>query len=142
MPLTLARRAAEDIRLVNAATALEAQGEAVTSRALAETARISLNTACAWLRERRTGAREDASLLSVLHYNPYSTSDNMPAAENGTCIEVSVHTLAAIDLSTAAPAQPNDEPLLPVMPAICPAASHQLLWRWSAGTWHCPVCAT
>ena len=46
VPLALARRAAEDIRLANAATALEAQGMAVTSRALAETARISQNTAC------------------------------------------------------------------------------------------------
>jgi hypothetical protein len=41
MLLSFARRAAEDIRLSYAATSLEAQGLAVTSRALAETARIS-----------------------------------------------------------------------------------------------------
>src|ERR1051326_3044562 len=60
LPLALARRAAEVPRMVNAAAKLEEHGEAVTARALAAAARISLNTACAWLRQRETGAMETA----------------------------------------------------------------------------------
>jgi hypothetical protein len=47
--------------------ALEERGEAVTSRALAEAAHISLNTACTWLRQRETGALKTEPMLSDLH---------------------------------------------------------------------------
>ena len=46
LPLALARRAAEQTRMINAVAELEERGEAVTSRALAAAAHISLNTAC------------------------------------------------------------------------------------------------
>jgi hypothetical protein len=71
LPLALARRAAEETRMARAGADLEERGEAVTSRALAEAARISLNTACRWLRQRETGAREATALLSVLQYSSY-----------------------------------------------------------------------
>jgi hypothetical protein len=51
--------------MIRAAAELEERGEAITSRALAEAARISLNTACTWLRQRETSAIESAA-LSVL----------------------------------------------------------------------------
>jgi hypothetical protein len=38
-----------------------------SERTLAKAARISLNTACAWIRQRETDAREVAAALSVLH---------------------------------------------------------------------------
>ena len=41
LPLALARRAAEQTRMVRAAEEVEARGEAVTSRALAQAAHIS-----------------------------------------------------------------------------------------------------
>lgn len=41
VPLVLARRAAEEIRMARAAADLEKRGEAVTSQALAEAAHIS-----------------------------------------------------------------------------------------------------
>src|ERR1051326_4044704 len=47
LPLALARRAAEDRRMANAVAKLEERGEAVTARAVAAAARLSLNTACA-----------------------------------------------------------------------------------------------
>src|ERR1051326_5301038 len=50
LPLALARRAAEDTRMAKAVADLEERGEAVTARALAAAAHISLNTACSWLR--------------------------------------------------------------------------------------------
>ena len=139
LPLALARRAAEDRRMANAVAKLEARGEAVTSRALAAAARISLNTACAWLRQRETGATESPAALSVLQYGTHSTSDNMPAVDHSTCAEAPEGAPASVDLPTPAPA-PVSEPLAPAMPAICPAASHQLLWQWHAGTWQCPAC--
>src|SRR5215467_11723786 len=52
LPLALARRASEVTRMARAAAGLEERGEVVTSRALAEAAHISLNTACTWLRQR------------------------------------------------------------------------------------------
>jgi hypothetical protein len=88
LPLALARRAAEETRMTRAATELEERGEAVTSRALAAAAHISLNTACTWLRKLETGAMVAEALLSDLQYNSYSTSDNMPSAENSACTEV------------------------------------------------------
>ena len=68
LPLALARRAAEEARMAKAVAELGERGETVTSRALAEAAHISLNTACTWRRPRETNAREDASMLSVLQY--------------------------------------------------------------------------
>lgn len=65
-PLALARRAAEQTRMTRAAAELEAHDEAVTSRALAATAHISLNTVCIWLRHRETGTADSGSVLSVL----------------------------------------------------------------------------
>src|ERR1051326_7275716 len=79
LPLSLARRAAEVTRMVNAAAKLEERSEAVTARAVAAAARISLHTACAWLRQRETGTMEDAAMLSVLQYSSHSVSDNTPA---------------------------------------------------------------
>src|SRR6516162_7654366 len=58
LPLALARRAAEATRMARAAQALEERGEAVTSRALAAAAHISLNTACTWLRQHETGVSD------------------------------------------------------------------------------------
>lgn len=66
LPLALARREARQTRMTRAVAELEALGEAVTSRALAATAHISLNTACTWLRQRETDARQAAPALSVL----------------------------------------------------------------------------
>src|SRR5215831_5637097 len=68
LPLALARRAAEATRLAKAAADLVERGEAVTSRAEASAAHISLNTACAWLRRRETGAIETEAMLSTLQY--------------------------------------------------------------------------
>jgi hypothetical protein len=55
LPLALARRAAQVSRMARAVQAMEERGEAVTARAVAAAARISQNTACAWLRQRATG---------------------------------------------------------------------------------------
>jgi hypothetical protein len=66
VPLALARRAAEQTRMARAAQALVERGEALTARAVAAAAHISMNTACTWLRSRETGAMEDAAALSVL----------------------------------------------------------------------------
>ena len=128
--------------MARAAAELEARGETVTSRALAEAARISLNTACTWLRQRETGMREAEPMLSVLHYSSYSTFNNIPAAENSACTELPGPAPESVDPPEAPPTPADGTPLLPALPAICPAASHQLLWRWSAGTWWCPVCGT
>jgi hypothetical protein len=142
LPLALAQRAAEETRMARAVADLEERGEAVTSRALAEAAHISLNTACTWLRQRETGTLESRAALSVLPYSPYSTSDNIPAAENRSRNELPERALALVDPPEAVPAPADDEPLRPARPSVCPAASHQLLWRWSAGSWQCPACGT
>src|SRR5215470_4301631 len=76
LPLALARRAAEVTRMANAVAKLEERGEAVTARAVAAAAHISLNTACAWLRKRETGAMEPAAALSDVHYSSHSVSNN------------------------------------------------------------------
>lgn len=141
VPLALARRAAEETRLARAAAYLQEHGEAVTSRALAQAAHISLNTACAWLRQREAGVREEASVLSDLHYSSYSTADNTLAAEQSICTEIPEHSPASMDPPEASHAPQDGEPLVPALIAICPAASHQLLWRLRAGTWQCPVCS-
>src|SRR5215831_10736380 len=65
LPLTLARRAAEQTRMAKAAAELEERGEAVTSRALATAAHISLNTACSWLQSRETRTEGPLGALSV-----------------------------------------------------------------------------
>jgi hypothetical protein len=141
LPLALARRAAEETRMARAVEALVKHGEAVTSRALAAAAHISLNTACTWLRQRETNAKENAATLSVLPYRSHSVSDNMSAAANSACTEGPELVPAAVAPLEALPAPPEGMPLLPVMPAACPAASHRLLWRWRAGSWQCPVCS-
>ena len=128
--------------MARAAAELEERGEAVTSRALAEAAHISLNTACTWLRQRETGAMETNPMLSVVQYSSSCISDNMPAVENSACTEAPEHTPAAVDPPTAAPAPPDGEPFVPTLPAICPAASHQMLWQWRAGSWQDPACGT
>ncbi len=140
LPLALARRAAEETRMSKAVADLVKRGDAVTSRALAAAAHISLNTACTWLRQRERGAWEDAAALSVLQYSSNSIVDNMPAAEDSACTDAPACAPVAVDPPTASPAPSSAVPLLPVLPAICPAASHQLLWRWSAGSWQCPAC--
>ena len=82
LPLALARRAAEATRMAKAVAGLEERGEPVTARAVAAAAHISMNTACTWLRQRETGAIEDAAMLSTLQYSSHSVSDNMSATEN------------------------------------------------------------
>jgi hypothetical protein len=57
--------------MANAAQALEACGEAVTARAVAAAAHISMNTACTWLRQRETGEPETQALLSTLQYSSH-----------------------------------------------------------------------
>jgi hypothetical protein len=57
--------------MAKAAAELEEHGKAVTSRALAEAAHISLNTACTWLRQRETGTLDSAAMLSGLQYSSY-----------------------------------------------------------------------
>lgn len=140
LPLALARRAAEETRMANAVADLVERGEAVTSRAVAAAAHISLNTACAWLRQRETGAMEPTAALLVVHYNSHSTSDNMPATEEHVCTEAPEGALVAVDPLTEARPAPESEPHVPALPAICPAASHRLLWQWHAGPWQCPAC--
>jgi hypothetical protein len=125
VPLALARRAAEATRMAKAAAALEERGEAVTSRALAAAAHISLNTACTWLRKLETGALETVPTLSVVHYSSHSTADNVPAAENSTCTEAPEGAPAVVDPPEAQPA-PEGKPLVPARAALCLAASHQL----------------
>jgi hypothetical protein len=141
LPLALARRAAEHARMARAATDLAEHGEAVTSRALAEAAHISLNTACTWLRQRETGTRAFGPMLSVLQYSSYSTADNIPAVENSEGLELPKHAPASVDPPEAPTSAPEDVPLLSEQPAVCLAASHRLLWRWTAGAWQCPLCA-
>jgi hypothetical protein len=141
LPLALARRAAEHALMARAATDLEERGEAVTSRALAEAAHISLNTACTWLRQREMGARAFGPMLSVLQYCSSSISDNMPAVENSESLELLEHAPASVDPPEAPTSAPDDVPLLPALPAACLAASHRLLWRWTADAWQCPLCA-
>jgi hypothetical protein len=140
VPLALARRAAEATRMAKAAAALEERGEAVTSRALAAAAHISLNTACTWLRQRETGTLESETMLSALHYSSHSTSDNIPATENSASTQAPAQAQAVVDPPAVAPVPRGAESLSPVLPRVCLAASHQLLWRWSAGAWQCPAC--
>ena len=89
--------------MVNAVAKLEEHGEAVTSRALAAAAHISLNTACTWLRQRETGAAETAPALSVLHYSSYSVADTMPETENSTECEIAEGEPATADPPEASP---------------------------------------
>jgi hypothetical protein len=144
LPLALTRRAAGTTRMANAAAALEARGEAVTSRALAEAARISLNTACAWLRTRRTDTMEPAPLLSALPYSPYCTADNgatIPAVASAGVSSGCSTPNAALELAPDALA-PATAVISQPPTTVCPAASHQLLWRWAADAWRCPLCDT
>jgi hypothetical protein len=143
-PLALARRAAEATRLASAAAELEARGEEVSTRALAQVAHISLNTACAWLRQRRNDATASVSPLSALHYSAYCASDNSAASADpgGAAASGSVPLENPPRRLEALPAEPRPaSPGLPGLADACPAASHRLLWRWSAGAWHCPLCA-
>jgi hypothetical protein len=66
--------------MARAAADLENRGEAVTSRALAAAAHISLKHACTWLRQRETGMSAAEPLLSVLQYSSHSSSDNISDA--------------------------------------------------------------
>lgn len=145
LPLALARRAAEETRMTRAAAELAERGEAVTSRALAQAAHISLNTACTWLRQRETGALESTPALSVLHYSSYSTSDNtatIPTAATTADFSSGIPTPAEA-LESEPIARERASSALALTPAgVCPAASHQMLWRWAAGAWHCPMCDT
>src|SRR5262245_15976821 len=77
-PLAEARLAEAEARLAAAAAALEAQGEALTTRTLAAAARISLNTACAWLRQRRSDEDPPNGMLSTTLEEPFCTPDNTP----------------------------------------------------------------
>jgi hypothetical protein len=140
LPLALARRAAEETRMAKAVADLVERGESVTSRSLAAAAHISLNTACTWLRQRETGTLETEPMLSVVQYNSSRVSDNIPATENSACTEAPEQVPAPVEPPPASPAPSGIEPLLPARPAACPAASHQLLWQWRAGSWQCPAC--
>jgi|ERR1051326_3796424 hypothetical protein len=125
--------------MTKAVLALEERGEAVTARAVAAAANISLNTACSWLRQREASAKEASPMLSVLQYSPYSTPDTMPAVDHRACNGPPESTLAPVDVLETDPAS-QAAPRLSLAPAACPAASHQLLWHWSAGAWQCPAC--
>src|SRR5262249_20612563 len=127
----LARRAAEQTRMARAVAELEERGEGVTSRALAQAAHISLNTACTWLRSRETGLLESTPALSVVHYSSSSISDNMPGPDAGNSLE---HPEG--EYGRVAPPAPTPGRL------ACPAESHRLLWHWRAGAWHPPDCGT
>lgn len=120
LPLALVRRAAEQTRMARAATELAERGEAVTSRALAAAAHLSLNTTCTWLRQREIGTMGSAAALSVLQYSSYSTSDNMPASENNTSAitEIPERVPASVDPPAAASSLPVEEPLVPALPAL------------------------
>jgi hypothetical protein len=142
LPLALARRAAEETRMARAAAELEERGEAVTSRALAQAAHISLNTACSWLRSCETDALGSNASLSVVLYDPNSTSDNMPTAEQSACTEPPEQAAVLAVQVTAAPRASEGEPPVPALRLACLAASHQLLWQWQAGSWQCPTCGT
>lgn len=98
------------------------------------------STACTWRRQRETCMSNSETMLSVLHYGSHCTADNTPAVEKSTCTETSEHAPTSADPPAAAPASPGIELPLQPLPAACPAASHQLLWRWSAGSWHCRAC--
>jgi hypothetical protein len=63
LPLALARRAAEQTRMASAVADLVERGEAVTARAVAAAAHISMNTACTWLRSRETDAARDGNCV-------------------------------------------------------------------------------
>lgn len=142
LPLALARRAAEQARMARAATALEERCEAVASRALAQAAHISREHGVyAGSRQRETGARAFGPMLSVLQYSSHSTSHNRPAVENNACTELPERAPESVG-QEASPSASDSEPLIPTLPAVCPAASHRLLWRWLAGAWHCPLCKT
>ena len=140
LPLALARRAAEETRMARAAEDLVERGEAVTARALAQAAHISLNTACTWLRQRETGELETDPMLSVLQYNAHSTSDNIRHDEQSAESVILVRAPALMDPPEASTASSGIELLVPALPAVCLAASHQLLWQWFAGSWQCPAC--
>lgn len=118
---------------VSAAAELETRGEAVTSRALAEAAHISLNIACAWLQQRHTDIyRSLHSCYPALQYSPYCTPDNMSTIPTAVAI-----TGVFSDHPTGAPAselvpsalEPATSVLALTPKGVCPAASHQLLWR-------------
>ena len=64
VPMALARRAAEETCMANAAAALEKRGENLTSRALVPAAHISRNTACTWLRQRETGTWSPSDVIN------------------------------------------------------------------------------
>lgn len=81
-------------------------------------------------------------MLSILHYSSSSIADNMPAAENSACTEIPERVPASVDPPEDQPSAPDGAALLPALPTICPEALHRLLWRWSAGNWHCPLCDT
>lgn len=135
-------RATEHTRMVNAAADLEERGEAVTARALAEAAHISLKHACTWLRLRETGTADSESVLSTLQYGSYSTSDNRPSVENTLSTEVPEYATASVDPPETSPSAPDGELFMPALPQVCLAASHQLLWHWKAFAWHCSLCGT
>jgi hypothetical protein len=141
LPLALARQAAEAKRMVKAMAELVERGEAVTSRALAVAAHISLNTACTWLRQCESDDRETDPMLSDLQYTSLSTSNNVIAGEQSAESVIPEHTPASVDPQEASPRPSGIEPHVPAQWHICPAASHQLLWRWTAGSWQCPVCS-
>jgi hypothetical protein len=61
-------------------------------------------------------------------------------AVESVCTEAPEGAPAAVDPPTEARPGAAREPLMPAIPAICLAASHQLLWCWSAGAWQCPAC--
>ena len=121
LPLALARREASVTRMSKAAAELEERGESVTARTLAAAAHISLNTACAWLRQRETGAPETEPMLSVVQYRPYSASDNISAVENNERLEVPEQAPAAVDSPEAAP--PDEASPLLALRYACLAAS-------------------
>lgn len=90
----------------------------------------------------RTRARLPHRCYQFCEYCSYSTSDNIAASGAATNNDTPESTSALGALPEAPPAPQDVLPLVMARPTACLAASHQLLWYWSARAWHCPTCGT
>lgn len=72
---------------------------------------------------------------------PQALLDGTGAGERLSLLSRDVsHHAARRSQSATQHAPPDGEPIVPALRLVCPAASHQLLWQWRAGTWQCPAC--
>lgn len=124
---------------------LEARGEAVTARAVAQAAHISQNSACTrapasayrahWRRHQRYQLCTLA--LIALHITAL-----IPAWQRTPHVQAANPRWRILPGKEPSPPETPSAPraLAPSLPGACLAASHRLLWQWCAGTWHCPLC--